>query len=502
MGASDVSRWVPKSWHAHVHAGGFDVEHRNAVVAFILFSGTDSLLASEGADALGRALDDLVGAVQELAAAHQLGFLGTDLAPNGAKAIVAGGLPENHGDNDGRVLRAMRELADRSFAMPVQIGINRGRVFCGEIGPKFSRTYAAMGDTMNLAARVMAAAKPGQVLATRGVLDHSRTEFAIEAVPPFRAKGKSKLVESFEIIERRGERGSVSSRRLPLVGRDGVLDDLIDAWNATRAGNPQVIELIGNTGLGKTRLVHELLDRTGAPGITVTCEPFESAMPFSAARSLLRGALGVAASSIEHLDALVRRLPDEDLRSSLPLIAPILGFSVHENDRTVSLEARFRRQLTIATAARLLESALDGKYIVAVEDVDQIDDASSDLIAHLCRSAEQRTWLMILTRTGDATGLRSPAGARAVTLDPLDEASAARLLELASEDRPPAPHVREALLRRAGGNPFFLEELVRLEAADVADALPESLESIAAVRIDALPPAERRLLRYASAAGM
>src|SRR5207248_7471427 len=121
--------------------------------------------------------------------------------------------------------------------LPVRAGLNRGRVFAGDIGPHYRRTYTVMGDAVNLAARLMAAAPWGATYATLGILERSQTEFDVDALPPLKVKGKARPVEARKIgAARRPDVPAGAAKRLPLIGRDHELDAIRSAVASARAG--------------------------------------------------------------------------------------------------------------------------------------------------------------------------------------------------------------------------------------------------------------------------
>jgi class 3 adenylate cyclase len=496
---------LPVALREHLTDGGGDSEHRNATIAFIHFDGTDELIAREGPAAVERALDELVRHVQEAAAAHEVTFLSTDIDKDGGKIILTGGVPRTFGDDEGRVLRAVREIQDRARTLPVRIGVNRGPVFSGEVGPPFRRTYTIMGDAVNLAARLMAAAKPGQILSVSPVLALSRSAFETTALEPIRVKGKEKPVEPYALGAIRGTQQTRESAMLPLVGRDEELAAMMAALESTAEGWGRVVDLSGETGIGKTRLLAELRAAAiGVPSTVIVCEQYEQTTPFYAARALLQIALRISdpfGISPEDLTELVRGVAP-DVVKWLPLIGDALGVPVPETDATAALERPFRRLRTTMALAELLEAAWADKQILAFEDVHWIDDASGDLLNHLCVTARQRPWLVVLTRRADDGGFRAPDGAVRIELGPLAPEKAAELVDEATVDTPLPPHEAKALVARSGGNPLFLEELVRVGRGGGADSLPDTLEAVMAIQVDSLAPSDRRLLRYASVLGM
>ena len=179
------------------------------------------------------------------------------------------------------MLTTLRRIADTPGKLALRIGVNRGAVFAGDVGPSYRRTYTTMGDTVNLAARLMAKAEPGQVLASTTVVDRAGARFQTEPAGPFDMKGVRDPVPAFAIGATR-RRLDVASTTLPLVGRDAEITAFSADLEAVRAGEGRVIELVGEPGIGKSRLTNELRE-LGAdlPGITVTCEAYDATTPYA-----------------------------------------------------------------------------------------------------------------------------------------------------------------------------------------------------------------------------
>src|SRR3954468_23682362 len=195
----EPSAVLPPPIRTHLLSGTIEPEHRLITVAFVQFSGTDAMLEAEGPLALAAALDDVVRNVQHACADHDVTFFETDINRDGGKIMLTAGAPRSADHDEERMLRVARMVLDRAGRLPLRIGINRGHVFTGDFGPDFRRTVSVKGDAINLAARVMGKAAPGQVLATVEVVRRSQTLFRTTELPPFMVKGKSQPVRAAEI---------------------------------------------------------------------------------------------------------------------------------------------------------------------------------------------------------------------------------------------------------------------------------------------------------------
>ena len=194
-----VASCLPTAVRSHVAAGGGTPEHRPVTIAFVHFDGTDKLIEVEGPEVAFERLYELVTIVQEATEEQGVAFLASDVDADGGKLILTAGAPTITGDDEERMLLALRRIVDAGPAVPIRIGVNRGAVFAGDIGPWYRRTYTVMGDAVNLAARLMAKAEPGLIYATADVLDRSNTLFETTELEPFAVKGKAKPVNAWAV---------------------------------------------------------------------------------------------------------------------------------------------------------------------------------------------------------------------------------------------------------------------------------------------------------------
>ena len=188
--ASQAPSALSTELRAHVLAGPQPPEHRIVTVAFLRFEGTDGLIAERGAAGAAEALHELVTLVQDAADAEQVCFLGSDIDADGGKLILTAGAPRALGDEDERMLLALRRIIDAGPPLPLRIGMTHGPLFAGDIGPRYRRTYTVMGDVVNLAARLMAKAPPGELYATPAVLERSSTRFETDRARALHRQGQ------------------------------------------------------------------------------------------------------------------------------------------------------------------------------------------------------------------------------------------------------------------------------------------------------------------------
>jgi class 3 adenylate cyclase/tetratricopeptide (TPR) repeat protein len=507
MPVTEPARVLPPPIRRHLLDGVAEPEHRLITVAFVEFAGTDGLLRAHGPGALTEALDAVVRNVQHACADHDVTFFESDINRDGGKIMVTAGAPRSADHDEERMLRVARVVLDRAGTLPLRIGINRGHVFAGDFGPSFRRTYSVKGDAINLAARVMAQARPGQLLATVEVAARSQTVFRTTDLAPFHVKGKSQAVHAVEVGELVGSR-SVERPTVPLVGRVRELTVLEQALATARSGAGRLVELVGEPGIGKSRLVDELVARS--PGIAVIagpCDQYGSSTAYLPFRRLLREALEVPVEAGEEQVAgmLAARVSATapHLVPWLPLLGIPMDLVLPPTPETRELDGQFRKARLEAVVVDLLAAVLTAPTVLVLEDTHLMDDASADLLRRLAQHVDRRPWLVVVTRRDAVDGFVPTDGeVTSLRLAPLGTAASRALVEARSGDLALSPSARAALSARSGGNPLFLEALV-LEAsrAGSVSRLPESVEGLVTSQIDRLDPADRLVLRYAAVLG-
>ncbi|HTY72551.1 MAG TPA: adenylate/guanylate cyclase domain-containing protein [Actinomycetes bacterium] len=503
----DLATLIPPNIRAHLLSASGEPEHRRIAVAFVQFSGTDAVLAERGPQALAEALDECVRNVQDATERHGVTFFESDINRDGGKIMLTAGAPVSLGNDEERMLRAARHVVDLVGQLPIRIGVNCGPVFAGDFGPSFRKTFSVKGDAINLAARVMGKAEPGQVLATAAVVEASAARFDAEAMPPFLVKGKSEPVHAFSLgrllSERRGREDS------PFIGREAELGVLREAAEKAAAGSGQLVDLVGEPGIGKSRLVEEMLRDTPARVLTTRCDEFQTATPYWPFRALLGELLDVSEEADE--ETLVAALVESATRADpsllpwLPLVGQVLDVDLPSTPEVDALDERFRRSRTEEVVVRLATAVQPGQAVLVFDDVHLMDEASVDLLEQLCLGLAGRPWLVVVTRRDVGEGFRPSPRYPVVEVRPapLDAAAASSLVMAALADTALAPHDVAALAARANGNPLFLRGLA-LAAREGAslDALPSTVEALITSQIDRLPPDERTVLRFASVLGM
>jgi class 3 adenylate cyclase/predicted ATPase len=498
------------SIRAHVLAGGGMHEHRVVTIAFIRFEGTDALIEERGPEAAAEALHRVVSAVDAATEEQSVSFLASDVDTDGGKLILTGGAPKVTGNDEERMLLALRRIVASDLPIPIRIGVHRGAVFAGDVGPAFRRTYTVMGDAVNLAARLMGKAEPGQIYATADVLERSGTQFETTQIEPFTVKGKAEPVQAWSVGRARSSKTrQVTSQRLPLTGRNAEMGVIRKAFASARSGAGRLIEVVGDSGIGKTRLLEALRDAaTGLNKQHATCEAYTASTPYAVWSELLREYMNFGRDDPEA--AIVERMREEvvrqapDLTPWLPLIAIAFGLEAPPTPEVAMLAEANRRAKLHESVAAFLAAIMPKPQLIEIENAHHMDEASAELLSYLTGRIGTLPWLFAVARQG-AKGFIAPETETVVRVElkPLAPPDALRLAQLATQQTPVAAHVLEVVAARSGGNPQFLRDLLQkvVDSGGTAD-LPDSAEAATMAQIDSLSPEDRGVVRRASVFGI
>ena len=465
------------------------------------------------------------------------------------------GAPVTHEDHAARAVHAawgiQQAMADyeetvrRRWDVPFQLrlGLNTGLVVVGAVG-EFKMDFTAMGDTVNLAARIQQVAPAGGIWATEATHRAAGAAFGWRPAGRLALKGKSEPVAAYEVTglgPAQGRFDMVAQRGLTrFVGRDPELGQLLSAWEHAASGNGQVVSVVGEAGLGKSRLLHELKQRLverDAPFYEGSCFAYGEVTPYLPFLHVLRSVLREEPVDA-HLASL--KMPSE----AALFIHQLLGHPV-EDDLFSRLPAAVVRQRTVEALRDLvLAEAAARPVALIVEDVHWIDAASQEVLSGLVEAMPRVPLLLVLvyrpeylhvwadkayhaeislSRLGGASSaamvraiLAKPYAGR-VALERLSpEQSQAMIQDLLGTAAVPR-ELEELIATRTDGNPLFVEELTRslLESGDLARrsdgyvltrpaealSVPTSVQGVLLERVDRLNPALKTLLQSASVLG-
>jgi predicted ATPase/class 3 adenylate cyclase len=425
------------------------------------------------------------------------------------------------------IQRAAREYGEtlrreRGFGFSMRIGLNTGPVVVGRIGDDLRMDYTAQGETVNLAARLQTAAEPGGVLVSEAMHALVSGYFVADDVGPLALKGLPAPVRAYAVRSRRRRaRFQVSLERglTPFVGRESELAFLKDGLERARAGRTQVVSLVGDAGVGKSRLAWELRRTIGEAEVTCLeahCAPHADTLPFAVVSQLLRANFGVderepEAAQLGKIESGVRAL-DSALEWTIPYLDHLLALPAPSLDADGLDQAQRRRRMIEAVKALVLAGAARRPILLTIEDLQWIDRSSEEMIAAVIDGlAGHRVMLLTTYRPGYAAPWQDRSFHQRLSVDPLGESDARAVASALLGGA--FPDLQALVATRAGGNPLFAEELVRFfraqgperdgEGAALASAdLPATIHDLLTARIDRLPETLKRTLQLASVLGV
>ena len=436
----------------------------------------------------------------------------------GDAAMAVFGVPaalEDHADRALHVALAMQERMRELFQdeLQLRIGVNTGEVVVGRTP---DGSFATIGDAVNVAARLEQAARPGEILVGERTVAAARSAFELDEPIAIDAKGKPGGVRCWRLRQSLERAPTQPRARLghSFVGRQSELDALDKAYRgAARSRQPHLVLVVGDAGVGKTRLVREHWDRLGTASPVPTrrrgaCHPYGQENTYRPLADVLKEELGLRDGD-----------PPERIRRVLgrrAILGLTLGYEVGGDLHPLVA----REQLHRAWIELLDEFVAERPGVLLVEDLHWAEEPLLDALAQM--ASDVRGPLLLVGTARPTLLARRPDlgqgayGRTVIRLEPLPAAQAERMLaELLGAPLPPA--LRETVLERADGNPFFVEELiatlldrgvVRREHGSLSlDPIPEdfevpdSIQAVLAARIDLLDPPEKAALQAASTIG-
>jgi class 3 adenylate cyclase/tetratricopeptide (TPR) repeat protein len=508
---------------------------RPVTVLFAALSDTGRLLEQDDPAASERALAQIQENAQRLwqvVAQHGGTINKLDLHPDGHTLIALFGAPVAQGRDTERAVSCAQALlrtvgaVDQGIAplLVRHVGLATGRVFAGAVGSAERREYTVMGSVVNLAARLMDIADDGQALVDVATAQIVGRRFRLHEQPPVLIKGYEHPVPFFvAALEQRSRISNLMRTHDPLIGRAAELSVAQAAVGRALGGSGGVVALIGEAGIGKSRLLAEiarssLVARTPGTIVVVQSQPHSRVQPYGLLAEILRQLYQLPERVDDAVDDLAERVRADapEHERFLPLLPTLLGTMGEDSPLTQALTPDERRaRLQELAVALLLAYARSAPAALIVEDMHWTDVASLDILGALAAvvgdfstSAETALPILLLCTYRPEGAPTWPAAARPTLLElpPLTPEQTHELIGAWLGPRTMTSQLSAAVVERTQGNPFFIEETARAlrERGLVLDSeppLPATIQSALLARLDRLPLEERYVLQIASAIG-
>jgi class 3 adenylate cyclase/tetratricopeptide (TPR) repeat protein len=544
-----LQSYIPKQLAAKIRTSGHvEGERRQVTVVFADISGftalSERLDAEEVASFSNDCMTELTAAVYQ----HE-GMVDKFI---GDCVMAVFGAPIALEDDAERALRASLAMRERLEAfnrrwidklkepLSLHIGINSGTVIAGNVGNDLRMSYTVMGDTVNVASRLEGAATRGQIFVSQNTHRLTHGAFTFRALEPIRVKGKSDLLTVYELLgakirpdKVRGLEGLVS----PLMGRADELARLEQSLSAVKDGKGRIAFVYGEAGVGKTRLLSDIHKREAGnfAWLEGRCFAFSNALSYGPFLDLLRRHLGIADEQGEEAaQAALRSYTEKTFPGEAdvyPVLAQLLVLHLSDAELEILKQVKgeaFRVRLFAIIEQVLLRLAEEKPVVVLLEDLHWADHSSIELLGHLLPlTARGRVAIIGVSRSAN-----EPAGhweklrpileqnresLTEISLEPLSSESSRSLIEQLLGGNYLPEKLSEEILDKSGGNPFFLEEVLRslIERGVLARSehgwevstlvetarVPDTLQGVLLSRLDRLPEDLKRMIQRAAVIG-
>ncbi|MGI9452536.1 MAG: ATP-binding protein [Geminicoccaceae bacterium] len=497
-----------------------EAERRHLTLMFVDLVGSTALsskLDPEEMRQLMRSYQNAIAGEVTRFRGHVAKFLG-----DGVLAYF--GFPQAHEDDAERSVRAALSIIDvltgvdtpQGIPLRARIGIATGLVVVGDlIGDGPAQEPAVIGETPNLAARLQALAGPGQILisaATRQLLGNlfEFDDFGVKSVKGIDEPIQVYLVQGEQVIESRFA-ASHAGRLGKMAGRDQELALLIDRWRQAKNGDGQIVLLIGEAGIGKSRITQALIDEITVDRpirLYYQCSPHHRDSALYPAIRQLRHAADLKSADeptqkLEKLEALLRRATD-DISESAPLIADLL--SIHDESRygKIDLSSQKQRMRTLQVLVdQLMGLASQYPVLLIVEDAHWIDPTTLELIElSIDAIAKAPVLILMTTRPDDQVQLRGHPNFTSLSLNRLPQEHVMTIVKQLLGGMTVPQDMLDEIVKKTDGVPLFVEEVAKavVEEGLLSAHVPASLHDSLMARLDRIPEA-RQVAQTAAAIG-
>jgi len=546
---AQLQSYVPKQLADKMRASGqIEGERRQVTVLFADISGFTALSERVDAEELASLVNDCLKELVLAVYAYE-GMVDKFI---GDCIMAVFGAPVALEDDADRALRAALSMRERlqgfnrrwieklGQPLDLHIGVNTGMVIAGNVGSDLRMSYTVMGDTVNTASRLESAAKAGQIFVSRSTYRLTRGAFALQALDAIQVKGKRDPLQVYELLhakvqpdKARGVEGLAS----PIVGRERERQALVKCLEGLKTGRGQIVMILGEAGIGKSRLVSEVRQREGRDltWLEGRSFAFSRTLSYGPFLDLLRRYAGIADEDGEaEVQASLRARLDELFpgeKEVYPVLAQMLSMRLSPEEAAIvgaMAGEAFRTRLFATLEGFLLRLAAQKPVGLVLEDLHWADQSSIELVSHLFSvTTRAPVAIVMLGRPrGESSGnweklTPTLEGLRdrftEISLKPLSEESSHDLVKGLLGGSALPEKLGQVILGKAEGNPFFVEEVLRSliergvltregtewKVTELVETIqvPDTLQGVLLSRLDRLPEETKRVVQKAAVIG-
>jgi len=481
LSEEQVRPWLLPPIYERLRAGQerFLAEIRPAVPLFLKFGGLDY----DNDDAAGEKLDAYIRWVQNTLARYEGYLIQLTTGDKGSYLYAVFGAPLAHDDDAARAVAAAMDLqappSDLDFITGVQIGVSQGRMWTGAYGGPTRCTYGVLGDEVNVAARLMEEAKPGQILVSQRIADAAAKRYHFKSLNSVEVRGKKEPIPVSTVLGGQIPPRPATPFTTPLVERETELAQVEEILGSVLAGGGKIFRLEGEAGIGKSHLAAELIERALNRNFRVAvgaCQSTTQGIAYHPWQQVFRALFDLpeepfageapdawTARQVAQVEATVNDT-NPDWLPRLPLLGDLLGLPIPDNETTLTFDPKSRQEALFALAVEMVQTWAHAQpLLLLIEDAHWLDEASQGLALTLGRIiADTPVLLALVHRPQDKPVL--PDLCRLsyhhhLELHELTPSGVAELVTHRLQGNVSALALN-LIQTQAQGNPFFTEELV------------------------------------------
>ncbi len=537
-----IKGFIPEEIYNRIILGqtSFLAEHRKITAIFVRFEGMEHI---EGK--IEKQIQEYIVKMNNIILRYGGRLQEYEGGDKGDKILIYFGAPKTFENDAERALRCASDIIEEGAKLPFikqqHIGIATGNVYAGIVGYKLYKTYTTIGDIVNVAARLMQYAIEKKYTIILESITFERIDKLIdyEKLDEIIVKNRKQPIQIYNlkgVIKNvyKGYFERKQAEKMPLVGRKKELQTFRDIINNVKESKGQIVSILGEAGIGKSRLTDELISilfKENIKGYGGDCLSYGTSIPYFSWNEILKDFYQITNSDNEESKKLIEEFlykVDNNFTSKLPIVCNILGIETEENELTKHLDAKLRKENFFSIVLESLKyksKEEDGLFII-VEDAHWIDSISLELLNYVCRNiSEEKILVLIVHRPlGDLPDrnfkeIFEYEHHMRFSLNYLEADETIELVNRKLNIEKISDDFKKLIVQRSQGNPFFIEEILNSlidngfikynkekEKHEILKDLskidiPDTIQDIVLSRIDRLDESSKLTLKVASVVG-